>query len=61
MLIGLPYNQIVGYQVPSRVPKGLKRDKLVSAGIFFVGQLFFTDCLAIGAFGETGDNDKIDK
>ena len=34
---------------------------MIYAGILYGGQLFFTYYHAIGAFGETGDNETIDK
>ena len=34
---------------------------MVYAGILYGVQLFFTHCYTIGAFGETGDDETIDK
>ena len=34
---------------------------MVSAGIIYGGQLFFTHCYTIGASNETGDNETNDK
>ena len=60
LLIGLPYNQNVSYQVPSSL-KRIKKGLLIFGGILYGVYLFFTHCHAIGAFGKTGDDETIDR